>query len=102
MMQNGNSNLSLPAPTLVRRPSGLPSARWEGNGTEPGFGETESSGLFEIARALYRRKGTIGLIIFSCVLVAVLISAAQPRMYRSVASLEIQGVNENFLNLRDI
>jgi uncharacterized protein involved in exopolysaccharide biosynthesis len=67
-----------------------------------GFGETESSGLFEIARALYRRKGTIGLIISFCLLLATLISVAQPRMYRAVASLEIQGVNENFLNLRDI
>ena len=31
-----------------------------------------------------------------------LLSLAQPRLYRSEASLEIQGVNEDFLNARDI
>jgi receptor protein-tyrosine kinase len=36
------------------------------------------------------------------ILVAGLISLAQPRWYRSEASLEILGLNENFLNSRDI
>ena len=35
-------------------------------------------------------------------LAAALISAVQPRLYRSQASIQIQGVNENFLNLRDV
>jgi receptor protein-tyrosine kinase len=36
------------------------------------------------------------------VLVAILITFAQPRLYQSEASLEIQGINENFLNTRDV
>ena len=35
-------------------------------------------------------------------LAAALISAVQPRLYRSQASIQIQGINENFLNLRDV
>ncbi len=56
----------------------------------------------ESVRALYRRKGTLLLITLSGVLIAALVTLAQPRLYRSVASLEVQGVNENFLNLRDV
>jgi polysaccharide biosynthesis transport protein len=56
----------------------------------------------ECVRALYRRKGTVLLITLLGVLLAALVSLAQPRLYRSVASLEVQGINENFLNLRDI
>jgi receptor protein-tyrosine kinase len=34
--------------------------------------------------------------------VAAILSAIQPRIYRSQASIQIQGVNDNFLNFRDI
>jgi receptor protein-tyrosine kinase len=37
-----------------------------------------------------------------CILAAALISALQPRMYQAHASIQIQGVNDNFLDLRDI
>jgi polysaccharide biosynthesis transport protein len=51
---------------------------------------------------LYRRKATlIGLTCLG-VLIAALISAAQPRTYRSRASLEVNPFNESFLDLRDI
>jgi polysaccharide biosynthesis transport protein len=56
----------------------------------------------ECARALYRRRATLLWITCIGILGAALVSVAQPRMYQSQASLEIQGVNENFLNLRDI
>jgi receptor protein-tyrosine kinase len=36
------------------------------------------------------------------IIAAALISVAQPRMYQSQAAIQVQGVNENFLNLRDI
>jgi receptor protein-tyrosine kinase len=35
-------------------------------------------------------------------IVAIVICVFQPKMYRSECSLEIQGVNENFLNSRDV
>src|SRR5690242_964432 len=66
------------------------------------FSSEESSSSMECVRALYRRKGTVLLITLLGVLLAALVSLAQPRLYRSVASLEVQGINENFLNLRDI
>jgi receptor protein-tyrosine kinase len=56
----------------------------------------------ECARALYRRKATLAWITGACILAAALISALQPRLFQSEAALEFQGVNENFLNLRDI
>uniref|UniRef100_Q01X01 non-specific protein-tyrosine kinase n=1 Tax=Solibacter usitatus (strain Ellin6076) TaxID=234267 RepID=Q01X01_SOLUE len=56
----------------------------------------------ECARTLYRRKATVLWITFFAVIAAALISVAQPRMYESQASIQVQGVNENFLNLRDI
>jgi polysaccharide biosynthesis transport protein len=53
-------------------------------------------------RTLYSRKVTLLCAIGACCLAATLLSLAQPRLYRSEASLEIQGVNEDFLNARDI
>ena len=53
-------------------------------------------------RTLYNRKLTLLCVIGACCLAATLLSLAQPRLYRSEASLEIQGVNEDFLNARDI
>ena len=53
-------------------------------------------------RTLYSRKGTLLCAIGACSLAATLLSLAQPRLYRSEAALEIQGVNEDFLNARNI
>jgi receptor protein-tyrosine kinase len=41
-------------------------------------------------------------IAFFGIIAATLFSVAQPRTYQSQASIQIQGINENFLNLRDI
>ena len=59
-------------------------------------------GLGDCAGTLYRHKGTLALILLAGILAAILISATQDRMYESRAAIEIQGVNENFLNLHDI
>jgi polysaccharide biosynthesis transport protein len=63
---------------------------------------TEWSSPADSLRTLYRRKGTLLLITLSGILITALVSLVQPRLYRSVASLEVQGVNENFLNLREV
>ena len=67
----------------------------------PGAG-LEWSSPGECLGVLYRRKGTLLLITLLGVVVATLVSLAQPRLYQSVATLEIQGVNENFLDLHNI
>ncbi len=58
--------------------------------------------LIEYLRTLYRRKTTLCCLAGLGMLAAVLLSAVQPRLYRAQASIQIQGVNENFLNLRDV
>jgi receptor protein-tyrosine kinase len=58
--------------------------------------------LMEYVRTLYRRKTTLCCVAALGMLAAALISALQPRLYRSQASIQIQGINENFLNLRDV
>ena len=58
--------------------------------------------FMDCARTLYRRKNALCCLAGLGLLAAALFSAGQPRMYRSQASIQIQGVNENFLNLRDI
>jgi len=69
-------------------------------GVEPASGQEWTAK--ECARTLYRRKATLLWIGCFGVVVATLISVAQPRVYQSQAAIQIQGVNENFLNLRDI
>jgi len=69
-------------------------------GTDPA-GHDEWSGI-ECARTLYRRRSTLAWITCFGILAAALISLAQPRLYQSQASIEIEETNGNFLNLRDI
>jgi succinoglycan biosynthesis transport protein ExoP len=73
---------------------------WQSTGADP-MGRQEWSAI-ECLRTLYRRKATLAYVMGACIIAAGLISLAQPRWYRSEASLEIQGVNENFLDTRDI
>jgi receptor protein-tyrosine kinase len=58
--------------------------------------------VLDCGRTLYRHKLTLLSIVGLGILAAALISSLQPRTYRSHASIQIQGVNENFLDLRDI
>jgi succinoglycan biosynthesis transport protein ExoP len=64
-------------------------------------GREEWSGI-ECFRILRRRRTTLAWITSFGVLAGGLVSLFQPRAYQSEASLEIQGFNENFLNLKDI
>jgi polysaccharide biosynthesis transport protein len=64
-----------------------------------------ASGDWSIAdcwKALYRHKWMLAAITGAGLLIASLVSLVQPRWYRSQASLEVQGINENFLDLREI
>ena len=56
----------------------------------------------EFLRILYKRRSTLMYIVGASIAAAGLISLGQPRWYRSEASIEIQGINENFLSTRDI
>jgi polysaccharide biosynthesis transport protein len=69
-----------------------------------GAGSTGSQewSILDCQRTLYRHKYSLLLIAGLGILTATLLSAVQPRMYQSQASIQIQGVNDNFLDLRDI
>jgi polysaccharide biosynthesis transport protein len=80
--------------------SPFPYASLRGGGGAPTAGHEWS--VLDCRRTLYRNKFSLLSIMGAGILAAVLISSLQPRMYRSQASIQIQGVNENFLDLRDI
>jgi receptor protein-tyrosine kinase len=77
-----------------------PRPGWRPSRTD--FAGLEAWSPADCFRILYRRKSTLAWITGVGILVAILFSAAQPSMYRSETSLEIQGLNGNFLDLRDI
>jgi capsular exopolysaccharide synthesis family protein len=58
--------------------------------------------LLEGLRSLYRRKGVLALALLAGLGLGLWFSETEARMYESSASLEIQGVNDNFLNIHDI
>ena len=77
-----------------------PGANWKTTDADL-MGHQEWSAL-ECLRTLYRRKATVMCITGTGILAVGLISLLQPRWYQSEASLEIQAVNEDFLNAREI
>jgi succinoglycan biosynthesis transport protein ExoP len=58
--------------------------------------------LLEYMDMLRRHKGTLILIAFLGLLTSLLLTLPQTPIYQARASLEIQNLNENFLNMRDI
>jgi len=92
-----NSVSGSPAPRVNSR---QPGANWPAASAEV-VGREEWSAI-ECLRTLYRRRATFISVVVASILVAGVVSLAQPRWYRAEASLEIQEVNENFLNTRDI
>src|SRR5262245_8530553 len=76
--------------------------RAAGEDSARGFEGGGEWSIVECARTLYRNKAKLAWITGLCFALAVLFSLLQPRQYQAQASLEILGVNENFLNLREI
>ena len=66
------------------------------------FDEPGPGLLLEYWEILRRHQGTLLLIAFLGLLAAVLFTLPQTPIYRARASLEIQNLNENFLNMRDV
>jgi succinoglycan biosynthesis transport protein ExoP len=58
--------------------------------------------LPEYWQILRRRKGTLILIVFLGLLVALLFTIPQTPIYQARGSIEIQNLNENFLNTRNV
>jgi len=58
--------------------------------------------LLEYWDIVRRRRGTLILIAFLGLLTSLLVTLPQTAIYQARASLEIQNINENFLNMRDV
>src|SRR5207237_1890429 len=89
-----------PSPTTLITAGTIPQAL---QAFDPRRGaESDAAGLTEIWRTLWQRQLLILCVAVSCGLAAYLISLAQPTLYRAHTSLEIQSLNENFLQIKDI
>lgn len=62
----------------------------------------EPQGLLEYWRMIERRKWLLAAMTFGCAIAGLGIGMLQTPMYQARASLEVQGPNENFLNLKDL
>src|ERR1700681_222108 len=58
--------------------------------------------LPEYLQILRRRKGTLILIVFLGLLTSLLLTIPQTPIYQARGSIEIQNLNENFLNMRNV
>jgi len=100
-------NLAVPAPqweVVPGRPGAGPISNPLSWSTSPEGGEDQRESLppLEFGRVLLRYKGTLLGILAFTLLVTAAISYWQTPIYRASVSLEIQGINENFLNLREV
>jgi polysaccharide biosynthesis transport protein len=64
--------------------------------------EAEGPGLAEYWNILRRRKGTVILITAFSLVCAILITLPQTPVYQAKTTLEIQDLNENFLNMKQV
>jgi len=64
--------------------------------------EPERSSLLDYWHILRRRKGTLVLFGFFGALIGVLLTLPQTPVYQARTTLEIQAINENFLNMRAV
>lgn len=96
----------LPPPGAVSRP--LTPAWQQVPGPEPAPYETlaaedpAAGGLLEYYRMLQRRRGTVLLTAFLGLVAAVLFTLPRTPVYQARTVLEIQGINEDFMRLREV
>src|SRR5579884_1429360 len=64
--------------------------------------DLETGGLIEYWRIIRRRKGTLILISFLGALTGFLITIPQTPIYQAKTSVEIVGLNDNFLNIKQV
>src|SRR6185295_15133147 len=63
---------------------------------------TSGSGLVEYWRVVLRHKGTVLLLLIVGGFAGFLSTLPETPIYRAHATLEVQGLNQNFLNIRDV
>jgi capsular exopolysaccharide synthesis family protein len=97
--------------SLERAPLGVPPAApdWyapagpgPGRYPEQGNGQDPQGGLLEYWRILRRRKGTVLAIAFAGLLAGFLVTLPQTPVYQARTSLEIQDLNQDFMNMKQV
>ncbi len=64
--------------------------------------DPHSGGILEYLRIIQRRKGTLILIAAVGLLIAILVTLPQTPVYQAKMSIEIQDVNDNFMNMKQV
>lgn len=92
-LQNSSSGSALvrPAEVVYRDPEVLQQV-------DAGSG----SGLVEYWRVIVRHKGTVLLLFVLGALAGFISTLPETPVYRAHATLQVQGINENFLNMKDV
>jgi polysaccharide biosynthesis transport protein len=88
-----------PTPPKPERRRSLIEAAWQPSADSP---SDRAWSVVDCARTLYRNRIPLFWITGCGILLAMLASSLQAPVYRSSASIQIQGVNDNFLSLRDV
>ncbi len=89
----------------VRHSSGPGMDTYSTNLNSAGYGRTsplQAGSLIEYWRILNRRKGLFLVIIALSGLTGLLLTRAQSPVYRARTLLEIESLNEDFLNIRNV
>src|SRR5438045_2942990 len=98
MRQNPQENPKLLSGVVPSRNVEVPYA-----GYQSGYGEDQGGdGVLEYWKILRRHKGAVLLAAFLGGLAGFLYTLPQTPIYQASATLEVQGLNENFLNMRDV
>src|SRR5579864_1618809 len=90
--QNGGNTLARPTEVIYRDQEPLTPLMEAGS----------SSGLVEYWRVVVRHKATVLLLFVLGGLAGFLYTLPDTPVYRAHATLEVQGLNENFLNMKDL
>ena len=88
-----------PSPYASPAPGPRPPAPYADS---PADDDPDAPGLLEYVRILRRRKGTVLLIAFLGIVTGVLVTLPQTPVYQARASLEIQDINNDFLNMKQV
>ena len=96
----------LPEPN--QPPVGLPAPSYQGAQTyapasyAPYHTDAQTGGLLEYWRILRRRKGTVILVAFIGVVLGVLVTLPQTPVFQARTSLEVQDINQDFMNMKQV
>jgi len=69
---------------------------------QPAGGEEPEVGLLEYWRILRRRKGTVLVVACAGLLTGFLVTLPQTPVYQARASLEVQDLNQDFMNMKQV